>query len=88
MTEKIEIERPELTTADVIESEADWCGTQASCKDCKEWVDPQAGCYAVKGLPENWREVEPYASQACATEGCTCWGGPDRECEDCWLSLK
>jgi hypothetical protein len=66
----------------------DRCGTQAPCLDCKEWVLPEQGCYAPVDLPDDWRKVEPFASQACATEGCTCWGGSDRECEDCWLSLK
>ena len=66
----------------------DRCGRQAPCADCSEWADPIDGCYAPVDLPEGWRTVEPFASQACATEGCTCWGGKDRECEDCWLSMK
>jgi hypothetical protein len=76
-----------LDALDDDDEPADACARQAPCKDCVNWVDPSVGCYAVD-LPENWRSVEPFKSQACATEGCTCWGGVDKECEDCWLSLK
>jgi len=78
----------EMDVVEMVLDLEDQRGRQAPCADCKEWVDPSAGCYAPAGLPEGWKKIEPWASQACATEGCACWGGQDRECEDCWLSLK
>ena len=87
MVTPLSIDRAEFGLPPLEEPE-DQCGRQAPCRDCVTWASPEDGCYAPKDLPEGWRSVEPFASQACATEGCTCWGGKDRECEDCWLSLK
>lgn len=58
--------------------------SQAPCDDCVEW----GPCLGPADLPEDWRVREPWASQACATDRCTCWGGADHECEDCWLYGK
>lgn len=69
------------------------CGASTS-----EGGEPgSGGCYAADDLPPNWMDVEPWASQRCrsftdpddrAGSQCRCWGGPDLECEDCWLSYK
>ena len=64
----------------------DWAAPQPPCPCCTGYgVD---GCVGPRDLPPDWRTTEPFAEAACSREGCECWGGPDRECEDCWLDGK
>lgn len=46
----------------------------------------ERGCYG----PADWRRRPGLVLQDCYREvvGCRCWGGPDRECEGCWLASK
>lgn len=59
---------------------------QTPCPCCS--FHAPVGCYAVAELPDDWRTDPRFKDSACSTEACSCWGGPDRECEDCWLWNK
>lgn len=73
--------------------------SQGPCPCCGRQVGGDVGdggCYAPGDLPANWMDVEPWASQRCTWRTdvrdpktqCKHWGGPDLECEDCWLASK
>lgn len=72
----------------ILPPESEWrTEPQPPCPCCGLHTEGM-GCLGPEELPPDWREREPWASEACATRACSCWGGQDRECEDCWLDGK